>query len=106
MRQIILQATTAASRLKGVLCALILLVATGVAAQAQDDPPRIALIVGNGSYSSVTALDNPVPDAELMAETLQNALVNALSQYDTMPIDEVLGRRQQRLESVGRFRDG
>ena len=32
---------------------------------------RIALIVGNSTYSSVTQLDNPVPDAELMAETLR-----------------------------------
>lgn len=32
--------------------------------------PRIALIMGNGSYSSITSLDNPVPDAELMADVL------------------------------------
>lgn len=38
---------------------------------AQTDGPRIALIVGNGGYSSVTPLDNPVPDAELMARTLE-----------------------------------
>ncbi len=33
---------------------------------------RIALIVGNATYSTVTQLDNPVPDAELMAETLRD----------------------------------
>ncbi len=33
--------------------------------------PRIALIIGNGSYSGVTELDNPVPDAQLMSEVLQ-----------------------------------
>ena len=39
---------------------------------AQELEPRIALIIGNGSYGSVTALDNPVPDAELMARTLED----------------------------------
>jgi uncharacterized caspase-like protein len=38
---------------------------------AQTEAPRIALIIGNGGYSSVTQLDNPVPDAELMAQTLE-----------------------------------
>ena len=32
---------------------------------------RIALVIGNGSYRSISALDNPVPDARLMAVTLQ-----------------------------------
>ncbi len=32
---------------------------------------RIALIVGNGGYGSVTPLDNPVSDATLMAQTLE-----------------------------------
>lgn len=31
---------------------------------------RIALIVGNGTYSSVTQLDNPIHDADLMAQAL------------------------------------
>jgi len=33
--------------------------------------PRIALVIGNGAYQSVTQLDNPVSDGELMASTLQ-----------------------------------
>ncbi len=32
--------------------------------------PRIALVVGNSAYGSVSALDNPVNDAKLMAEKL------------------------------------
>jgi hypothetical protein len=32
---------------------------------------RIALIVGNGNYSNVGSLDNPIADAELMATTLE-----------------------------------
>ena len=34
--------------------------------------PRIALVIGNGKYTSVGSLDNPVPDAELMAKTLES----------------------------------
>ncbi|MDO9524584.1 MAG: caspase family protein [Gemmobacter sp.] len=39
------------------------------AAQAQQ---RLALVVGNGAYSSVTALDNPVGDARLLATALES----------------------------------
>lgn len=40
--------------------------------QTAQAEPRIALIVGNGSYATVTQLDNPVPDAQLMAQTLKD----------------------------------
>jgi acetyl-CoA carboxylase carboxyl transferase subunit alpha len=43
--------------------------------------------------------------SELMAETLQNALVDKLRQLESLSIDELVAQRQQRLESVGRFRD-
>ncbi|MDF3416044.1 caspase family protein [Sulfitobacter sp. M57] len=52
------------------MIAVVLCAVAGIAA-AQQDAPRIALIVGNGGYSSVAPLDNPVPDAELMAKTLE-----------------------------------
>ncbi len=51
---------------------VILLCAQSAAAQsttAQTDQ-RIALVVGNGAYRSVSALDNPVSDARLIAGTL------------------------------------
>ncbi|WP_208987239.1 caspase family protein [Roseibium marinum] len=32
---------------------------------------RLALVIGNGAYSNVTALDNPVNDAALMAQSLR-----------------------------------
>ncbi|MCX7561627.1 caspase family protein [Sulfitobacter sp. F26204] len=54
----------------GRMVVLLGLCLAGIAA-AQDTDPRIALIVGNGSYGSVAPLDNPVPDAELMARTLE-----------------------------------
>lgn len=47
----------------------ILFLSFGAGAALSEE--RIALIVGNGSYSSVTQLDNPVPDADLMANTLR-----------------------------------
>jgi caspase domain-containing protein len=60
-----------------------------------DTDPRLALIIGNGSYTNVTALDNPVNDAELMAASLrkvgfdvtlvteatQNELIRAISAF-------------------------
>jgi hypothetical protein len=42
--------------------------AFATSAQAQD---RIALIIGNANYTTVSALDNPSRDATLMAETLE-----------------------------------
>lgn len=41
-----------------------------------------------------------------MAESLQNAVVNSLRRFETASMEETLARRQQRLQSVGRFRDG
>jgi len=33
--------------------------------------PKVALVIGNSAYADVSALDNPVPDAELMAKKLE-----------------------------------
>lgn len=43
---------------------------------------------------------------KLMAEGLQNALVDSISNLQAIPVDELLVRRKQRLESVGSFREG
>jgi len=43
---------------------------------------------------------------EAMAQALQNALVDNLRQLEAMPITELLARRQQRIASVGQFREG
>ena len=45
-------------------------------------------------------------NTEAMAAALQNALVDTLRQLEAMPVTELLARRQQRMESVGRFREG
>ncbi|WP_299483920.1 caspase family protein [uncultured Roseibium sp.] len=39
--------------------------------RADDDDPRLALVVGNSAYTHVTPLDNPKNDAVLMAESLE-----------------------------------
>lgn len=51
------------------VAAAILFVCALRAAPALAEP-RIALIVGNSGYSTVTQLDNPVNDARLIAQTL------------------------------------
>ena len=64
--------TVPVRHLIGMISALALLVlGVQMAVAQQETPPRIALLVGNGAYSSVEALDNPVPDADLMAATLE-----------------------------------
>jgi acetyl-CoA carboxylase carboxyl transferase subunit alpha len=42
---------------------------------------------------------------KLMAESLQNAIVDSLLKLESLDTSELLMRRQQRLESVGRFRE-
>ncbi|MBX9455386.1 MAG: caspase family protein [Rhizobium sp.] len=45
-----------------------------VAAWAQEQPgARLALVIGNAAYTTVTPLDNAVNDAELMADSLKKA---------------------------------
>jgi hypothetical protein len=50
---------------------LFLILACGIAPLAAKAEIRIALVVGNGSYSTVSSLDNPARDAKLMANTLK-----------------------------------
>ncbi len=52
-------------RLLAALAALLL--AAPVSAE-----PRIALVIGNSAYGAVTPLDNPGPDAELIAASLRD----------------------------------
>lgn len=47
---------------------VLMLTLSWVAAKAEE---RIALIVGNGDYTQVSSLTNPVSDASLIAETLE-----------------------------------
>lgn len=50
----------------------ILSLCAGMAQAADKDmPARLALVIGNSSYGTVAALDNPVHDARLIAKTLE-----------------------------------
>ena len=62
----------AAGRLTLLFLVICLLMPFARGAAAQEDAPRIALVVGNGAYLDVSPLDNPVSDADLMASTLES----------------------------------
>ncbi len=87
-----------------VLCVVLV----GGAAWAQDTAPRIALIVGNGSYGSVTPLDNPVPDAELMAGTLEarGFDVTMLLDADQVTLNRAIAQFGRDLRKGGRDATG
>jgi len=58
-------------KLMGVL--LLILAVTGISFSQQDAsaPQKFALVIGNGSYSNLSRLNNPVNDANDMASALQ-----------------------------------
>ncbi|MGC1505115.1 MAG: caspase family protein [Sulfitobacter sp.] len=78
------------------------------AVTAQTDAPRIALIVGNGSYSAVTPLDNPVPDAELMAKTLEarGFAVTVLSDANQVTMNRAIAQFGRDLRKGGKEATG
>ena len=59
--------TNVVLRFAGLALSIIMLALAG-AARAEE---RIALVLGNGSYTSVSALNNPLSDATLVARTLE-----------------------------------
>src|ERR1700732_237886 len=65
-----------------VLLGLVLCVAGGADALADK---RVALVIGNSAYRSVSSLDNPANDANLMADTLRAlgfSLIGGKAQLD------------------------
>lgn len=52
---------------------LVLICCISFVAAASAEGKRIALVIGNGAYAHVGRLDNPVSDADLMAESLAGA---------------------------------
>lgn len=61
---------------------LILGLTLMIASYAQNNPKRIALIIGNAAYQHGGALKNPVNDAVLMAKTLRNLGFEVISKTD------------------------
>lgn len=80
---------------------LMVLQLLGALSARADTDPRLALVVGNAAYSNVTALDNPVNDAELMAESLRKVgfevtLVTEASQDELIRAISKFGRELRR----------
>lgn len=78
------------------------LVAVAAVARANAEP-RIALIVGNGAYGSVAALENPVNDARLMAETLTDKgfVVTLLTNADQVTLNRAIAQFGRDLRTAG-----
>ncbi|PRY72474.1 caspase family protein [Marivita geojedonensis] len=85
-------------RLQSILTVL-LCAAMATSASAQD---RVALVIGNSSYTTVSPLDNPSRDAELIASTLQQIDFDV-----TLLIDASQIEMKRALSDFGRkLRDG
>ncbi|MCX2721390.1 caspase family protein [Roseibium salinum] len=74
------------------------LLATAFAPAGAASGARLALIIGNGAYSNVTPLDNPVNDAELMAKSLAEVgfdvtLITEATQDELIQAISAFGRK-------------
>jgi hypothetical protein len=98
MRWCSMRGRAATGRALGRLVAWISVLILGLlfhgAARAE---PRIALVVGNGSYEQVQPLDNPMLDAHLMATTLATVGFDV-----TLLIDSDQNRMKQAVANFGR----
>jgi hypothetical protein len=96
------------NRAFGFCTVLTLLVLWFGAATAQTLEPRIALIVGNEAYSAVSPLDNPVSDAELMAQTLesQGFTVTLLTDADQIGLNRAIAQFGRDLREAGQEATG
>jgi hypothetical protein len=79
------------------------LLAAGLSTGQARAEERLALVVGNGDYRSVTPLDNPVSDAELMADALRKTGFDVTLVTDTSQNELVLAisRFGSRLRAAG-----
>ncbi|MEW9921332.1 caspase domain-containing protein [Marimonas sp. MJW-29] len=95
-------------RLMVMLGAIFLAFALLSPAKAQELEPRIALIVGNGAYGAVTPLDNTVPDAELMARTLeeQGFKVTMLIDANQIALNRAIAQFGRDLRDAGKEATG
>ena len=80
-----------------------LLAGSVIAGQAMGET-RIAMIVGNGDYSAVSSLDNPVGDANLMARTLeqQGFQVTLLINAGQLEMNRAIAQFGRDLRDAGR----
>ena len=59
----------------------------GGADAAPDRERRIALVIGNGAYEATSPLNNPVPDARLIADTLRSLDFEVAERLDVGQIE-------------------
>jgi len=71
-----------------------------LAATAQT---RLALVVGNGAYGSVPALDNPTADSQLMAQSLEAAgfRVTLINDADQITMNRAIAQFGRDLRAAG-----
>lgn len=77
------------TRIVAVIGALLFLAGIAVPAAAAPDR-RVALVIGNGAYASVTQLPNPSRDAKAMAASLKRLGFEVVEGYD-LKMDEMTG---------------
>lgn len=76
----------------------------GVSSVALAAQARIALVIGNGDYTTITPLRNPINDARLMRRTLQDQLgfeVIYVEDADQAAMDGAIARFGARLAEAG-----
>lgn len=71
------------------LCLVLVLCASAVRAEE-----RVALIIGNSTYGTVSSLDNPAHDARLMGDALEELGFDVTTLIDTTQIDMKRGIAQ------------
>ncbi|MBB3902974.1 caspase family protein [Methylobacterium brachythecii] len=74
---------TARSLMGGMARASVLILAMGVTlAEAATADRRVALVIGNGAYENVPALDNPLTDSKAIAAALKRIGFDVVEGYD------------------------
>jgi len=77
--------------MKKLVVGLFFLLAVGGFAQENSAPQKFALVIGNGNYTNITKLNNPVNDANDMAAVLQGL---------GFTVDKVLNGTLDQMESA------
>lgn len=82
---------------------ILLLTMIGLGAMAARAETRIALIIGNGNYSAVSPLENPVNDAGLIGETLTDLgfQVTSLIDANQLQMKRAIAQFGRDLRSAG-----
>ena len=81
----------------------VLLLAIFAAAPSEAQEKRIALVIGNGTYTEVNSLSNSVNDAKLMSRTLETLGFEVMyrDNLDKRSMEKVLGDFANKLEAAG-----